>query len=156
MKRVKTLMTGLAFGESPRWHDGRLWFSNWVGQEIVAVDERGKSEIMARVPFDSFPFSIDWLPDGRLVMASISDRPLLVRERDGAWSAYADTSRLNKAGWNEIVVDGRGNAYINGTGFDARAGDPFAPGIIAMVTPQGVATAGGGRHPLSERHGDHP
>ena len=46
---------------------------------------------------------------------------------------------LSKAGWNEIVVDGRGNAYINGSGFDARAGDPFAPGIIAMVTPRGVA-----------------
>ncbi len=139
MKLVKTLMTGLAFGESPRWHDGRLWFSNWVGQEIVAVDERGESEIVARVPFDSFPFSIDWLLDGRLVMASISERPLLVREHNGAWSTYADTSHLNKAGWNEIVVDGRGNTYINGTGFDARAGDPFAPGIIAMVTPQGIA-----------------
>jgi sugar lactone lactonase YvrE len=139
MKRVKTLMTGLAFGESPRWHEGRVWFSNWVGQEIIAVDERGKSEIVARVPFDSFPFSIDWLPDGRLVMASNSDRPLLVRANSGAWSAYADTSHLNNAGWNEIVVDGRGNTYINGTGFDARAGDPFAPGIIAMVTPQGDA-----------------
>lgn len=139
MKRVKTLMTGLAFGESPRWHEGRLWFSNWVGQQIIAVDERGNSEIVARVPFDSFPFSIDWLPDGRLVMSSISDRPLLVRANGGAWSAYADTSHLNNAGWNEIVVDGRGNTYINGTGFDARAGDPFAPGIIAMVTPQGDA-----------------
>ena len=140
MKRVKTLMTGLAFGESPRWHEGRIWFSNWVGQEIVAVDERGNSEIVARVPFDSFPFSIDWLPDGRLVMCSISDRPLLVREHSGAWSTYADTSHLNKAGWNEIVVDGRGNTYINGAGLDAPAGDLSAPGIIAMVTPQGVAT----------------
>ena len=68
MTQLKTLMTGLAFGESPRWHDGRLWFSNWVGQEIIAVDLSGNSEIIARVPFDSFPFSIDWLPDGRLLM----------------------------------------------------------------------------------------
>ncbi len=138
MTQVKTLMTGLAFGESPRWHDGRVWFSNWVGQQIIAVDPGGRSEVMARVPFESFPFSIDWLPDGRLLMCSISERPLLVQELDGTWNAYADTSRLSRTGWNEIVVDGRGNAYINGSGFDARAGDPFAPGIIAMVTPNGV------------------
>jgi len=139
MSKLKTLMTGLAFGESPRWHDGRVWFSNWVGQQIIAVDPGGRSEVMARVPVESFPFSIDWLPDGRLLMSSISERPLLVQERDGTWNTYADTSRLSRSGWNEIVVDGRGNAYINGSGFDARAGDPFAPGIIAMVTPHGVA-----------------
>lgn len=139
MSQVKTLMTGLAFGESTRWHDGRLWFSNWVAQEIIAVDSRGKGEVVVRVPFDSFPFSIDWLPDGRLLMSSISDRPLLRRERDGEWVAFADTSRLSKGGWNEIVVDGRGNAYVNGGGFDMQAGDAFAPGIIAMIAPDGTA-----------------
>src|SRR5579859_1475427 len=56
------LMTGLAFGESPRWHNGRLWFCNWTAQEIVAVDPQGKSEVVMRLPFSTFPFSVDWLP----------------------------------------------------------------------------------------------
>ena len=135
MPEVHTLLTGLAFGESPRWHDDRLWFSNWVAQEIVAVDLEGKSEVIARVPFPSFPFSIDWLPDGRLLLVSASDRPLLRREPDGELVTHAILSR----GWNEIVVDGRSNAYINGVGFDLLAGEAFAPGIIALVTPDGSA-----------------
>jgi len=135
MPEVHTLLTGLAFGESPRWHDDRLWFSNWVAQEIVAVDLEGKSEVIARVPFPSFPFSIDWLPDGRLLLVSASDRPLLRREPDGELVTHAILSR----GWNEIVVDGRGNAYINGGGFDLLAGEAFTPGIIALVTPDGSA-----------------
>jgi sugar lactone lactonase YvrE len=62
----------------------------------------------------------------------------LRREHDGTWVRHAETSALSKAGFNEIVVDGRGNTYVNGTGFEARAGDAFAPGIIAMITPDGV------------------
>ena len=68
---VQTLLTGLGFGESPRWHEDRLWFSNWGMQEIVAVDLDGKSEVILRMP--SFPFSIDWLPDGRLLVTSGRD-----------------------------------------------------------------------------------
>jgi sugar lactone lactonase YvrE len=110
----KTLLTGLAFGESPRWHDDRLWFSNWGTQEVVAVDLDGRSEVTVRVP--SFTFSIDWLPDGRLLV--VSGRLLLCREPDGSLVTYADMSSLLSSGFNEIAVDGRGNAYINGPGFD--------------------------------------
>src|SRR5215468_5518575 len=131
--KPRVLLTRLAFGESPRWHDGRLWFSNWTAQEIIAVDPEGESEVMLRLPFATFPFSIDWLPDGRLLIASSSDRPLLRQESDGSLVAHADLKR----GWNEIVVDGRGNAYINGAGFNPLVGEKFAPGSIAMVTPDG-------------------
>ena len=135
MPEVQTLLTGLAFGESPRWHDGRLWFSNWVAQEIVAVALLGKSEVIARMP--SFPFSIDWLPDGRLLVVW-GREGLLRREPDGRLLTHVDLSGLAH-GWNEIVVDGRGNAYINGGGFDLLAGEAFAPGIVALVTPDGSA-----------------
>jgi len=64
---AQVLLSGLAIGESPRWHEGRLWFSNWGTQEIVAVDLDGNSEIMLRVP-TTIPFSIDWLPEGRLLV----------------------------------------------------------------------------------------
>jgi hypothetical protein len=66
---VRTLLTGLGFGESPRWHEDRLWFSNWGRQEVVAVDLDGRSEVMLRVP-TSLPFCIDWLPDGPLLVVS--------------------------------------------------------------------------------------
>lgn len=140
-QQVQTLATGFAFGESPRWHDDRLWFSNWGAQEIVAVDLQGKSEVVLRVPFSSFPFSIDWLPDGRLLMVSASDQPLLRRESDGSLVAHADLSNFSVKAWNEIVVDGRGNAYINGGGGfdDFQAGANVATGIIALVTPDGSA-----------------
>jgi sugar lactone lactonase YvrE len=91
------LLAGLTFGESPRWRDGRFWFSNWVAQEIVAVDLEGRSEIMLRLPFAEYPFSIDWLPDGRLLIVSSSDQPLLRQEHDGRLTPHAkDLAR----GWN--------------------------------------------------------
>jgi sugar lactone lactonase YvrE len=135
---VQTLLTGLAFGESPRWHEDRLWFSNWGMQEVIAIDLDGKSEVIVRVP-TTIPFCIDWLPDGRLLVVSGREGLLLRREPDGSLVTYADLSRLSDRGWNEIVVDGRGNAYINGGGFDFLAGEEFVPGIVALVTPDGSA-----------------
>ena len=79
LSAIHILLAGLGFGESPRWHDGRLWFSNWGKQEIVAVDLEGKSEVMARVP-TSMPFCIDWLPDGRMLVVSGPERLVLRRE----------------------------------------------------------------------------
>ncbi|MDB5060116.1 MAG: SMP-30/gluconolactonase/LRE family protein [Chloroflexi bacterium] len=134
VSEVRTLMTGLAFGESPRWHDGRLWFSDWGTQEVIAVDLEGKSEVIVRVP--SSPFSIDWLPDGRLLIVAARDGLLLRREPDGSLVTHADLADLSVFPWNEIVVDGRGNAYINNIGFDFPVG-AFAPGIVALVTHDG-------------------
>jgi sugar lactone lactonase YvrE len=131
---AKTLITGLALGESPRWHDGRLWLSDWGAQELIAVDLEGQSEVIAHVP--SFPFSIDWLPDGRLLIVSASERRLLRREPDGSLATYVDLAGLSQYPWNEIVVDGRGNVYLNNIGFDFPEGE-VAPGIVALVTPDG-------------------
>ena len=133
---LQTLMTGIAFGESPRWHDDRLWFSDWGAQEVIAVDLEGKSEVIVRVP--TVPFCIDWLPDGRLLIVSGRNGLLLRRELDGSLVTHADLTSLSDYPWNEIVVDGRGNAYINNIGFDFPGGE-FAPGTIALVTPDGSA-----------------
>ncbi len=140
MSNPRTLMTGIAFGESPRWHEGRLWFSDWGAEELIAVDLEGRSEVVLQVP--SFPFSIDWLPDGRLQVVSARAGELLVREADGTLVTRVDLSRIaDPVPGNEIVVDGRGNTYVNGGGFDLLAGEPFAPGIIALVTLDGEARA---------------
>ena len=135
MPERQTLMNGLVVGESPRWHAGRLWFSNWGAQEIIAVDVNGRSEVMVRVP-TTVPFSIDWLPDGRLLVVSGPEARLLRQEPDRSLATHADLSGLAK-GWNEIVVDGRGNTYVNGGDYKFGPGEPFVPGVVALVTPDG-------------------
>jgi len=138
MPEPKTLMTGISFGEQPRWHENRLWFSDWGSREVIALDLQGNSEVILRAP--SFPCCVDWLPDGRLLVVSGREGLLLRRGPDGTFVTYSDLSRVSKpAAGNELVVDGRGNAYVNGGGFDLMAGEPFAPGIVALVTPNGSA-----------------
>ena len=121
--KVRTLVTGLAMGESPRWHEKRLWLSDWGAQEIIAADIDGNVEVSVRTHF-GLPFCIDWLPDGRLLIVCGRENLLLRREPDGSLVTHSDLCTISDKGWNEIVVDGRGNAYING-----------GPGIIALVTP---------------------
>jgi sugar lactone lactonase YvrE len=124
MAEPQTLLTGLGIGESPRWHDGRLWFSNWGMQEVVAVDFEGNVEVIVRVP-TTIPFSIDWLHDGRLLVVSGQEGLLLRMEPDVSLVTHADLTSLGR-GFNEIVVDGRSNVYVNGF-----------PGIVALVAPDG-------------------
>jgi sugar lactone lactonase YvrE len=133
---VHVLMSGLAFPESPRWHDDRLWLSDWGAHEVIAVNLDGTSEVIASVP--SFPMCIDFLPDGRLLIVSANDGRLLRREPDGSLVTHADLTGLADHPWNDIVVDGRGNAYVNNIGFDFPGGE-FTPGIIAVVTSDGSA-----------------
>jgi sugar lactone lactonase YvrE len=135
MAELHTLVTGRGLVESPRWHDGRLWFSDWLAKEVVAVDLAGESELITRVP--SFPFCFDWLPDGRLLIVSGGEARLLRREPDGSLVTHTDLSGLSRYPWNEIVVDGRGNIYLNCINFAFPTG-AFAPGIVALVTPSGA------------------
>jgi sugar lactone lactonase YvrE len=135
VQETHVLMTGIGLGESPRWHAGRLWFADWVAQELVALDLDGKSEVITSIR--SLPFSIDWLPNGPMLITS--GRKLLRMEPDGSLVTHADLSGLSQYGWNEIVVDNRGNTYVNNICFDFMGGGEFAPGIIALVTPDGSA-----------------
>jgi sugar lactone lactonase YvrE len=132
MNEVRTLLTGRGLVESPRWHGDRLYFSDWSAGEVVAVDLAGHSEVIAHVA--SLPLCTAWLPDGRLVIVSSPDGRLLRREPDGSLVTYAD---LGQPGWNDIVVDGRGNAYVNRAGFNPMAGEAFTPGLVALVTADG-------------------
>ena len=135
MPEPRILLTGIALGESPRWHDGRLWFSDWGAQEVIAVDSDGRSEVIARVP--TFPFCIDFLPDGRLLVVSGREGLLLRSEPDGSLVTHADLTSLAAPPWNDIVVDGRGNIFVNNLGFAFGTGAAFAPGIVVVVTPDG-------------------
>jgi sugar lactone lactonase YvrE len=119
---ARAVLTGVAMGESPRWHDNRLWFSDWGAQEILALGLDGRREVIVRTPFE-LPFCIDWLPDGSLLIVAGRENRLVRRERDGSLVTHVDLRGVSDKGWNEIVVDGHGNAYVNG-----------GPGIIALVT----------------------
>jgi sugar lactone lactonase YvrE len=144
MPKPKVLLDGLAYVESPRWHDGRLWFAHWGTGEIVAVDLDSNSEVTgqgppkvnAAAPDHGLGWSIDWLPDGRLL---VTGKELLRMEPDGSMVRHADLSGVGEHGWNEIVVDGRGNIYLNSIRFGFLAGEPPRHGIIALVTPDGEA-----------------
>src|SRR5579875_354666 len=132
MPQPEVLLSGLGIPESPRWHDGRLWFCNWVDRQVVAVDMDGKAEVMLTRDLASHPmgYSIDWLPDGRLLTTGDKLRRL---EPDGSIVVHAEQAA------NEIVVDAHGNAYVNGTDFSefVAAGTPPRPGYIKLVTPDG-------------------
>jgi sugar lactone lactonase YvrE len=133
----EVLLTGLSFGEQPRWHDRRLWLSDWGPREVIAVDLDGNRELILRGP--AFPLCVDWLPDGRLLVVDADNDHLLRREADGELIVHGDLSELSdRPPGNELVVDGRGNAYVDGGGFDLMAGEEFAPGMIAMVSPEGI------------------
>jgi sugar lactone lactonase YvrE len=132
MSEVRVLLAGRGLVESPRWHGDRLFFSDWSAGEVIAVDLAGRSEVIARVK--SLPLCTAWLPDGRLVIVSSQAGQLLRREPDGSVVIHAD---LGATGWNDIVVDGRGNAYVNRAGFDMMAGEAFKPGFVALVTADG-------------------
>jgi sugar lactone lactonase YvrE len=126
MDQPQVVLTGLGFAESPRWHKNRLLVADWATGEIVAVTPGGESEVVVRVGFPSVPLSFDVAGDGETLLVVNSGEVLLVRQSPGGtFSTYADLSGL-AAGLNEIVVDGRGNAYVNGGG------------IIALVAPDGA------------------
>jgi sugar lactone lactonase YvrE len=129
MSEPKVLLSGLGIPESPRWHDGRLWFSNWIEQQVVAVGLDGTAEFAAAPVEQLMGWSIDWLPDGRLL--TTGDK-LRRQEPDGSVVVVAE----QKA--NEIVVDGRGNIYLNGADFNFSGGEAPKPGYIKLVTPDGL------------------
>ena len=134
----RVLLDGLAMPESPRWHDGRLWFSNWGAEEIIAVDLDGSSEVVGRGP-EGAGWAVNWLPDGRML---ITGRELVRVEPDGSRVRHADLSDLSAYGWSELTVDGRGNVYVNALNFDFADFDAVlaggrAAGKIALIRPDG-------------------
>ena len=133
----RILLDNLVFPEGPRWHEGRLWFSDMHAHEVVAVDLEGARETIAEVP--NQPSGLGWLPDGRLLIVSMTDRKLLRLDPDGLYEV-ADVSAHASWHCNDMVVDAEGNAYIGNFGFDLAAqAEPRATTIV-RVTPDGEAS----------------
>jgi hypothetical protein len=105
-----------------------------TGSNTAAIRARRSIATFTRIR--SFPFCIDFLPDGRLLVVNADDQLLLRMEPDGSLVTHADLSGLSDCKWNDIAMDGRGNAYVNNIGFDFPGGG-FAPGIVALISPDG-------------------
>jgi sugar lactone lactonase YvrE len=141
-RQITTFITDIAMGESARWHDGRLWCSDWVAGEILAADLDGTRQVVARS--SSFPFCFDWCADGTMLVTSTTG---LDRVEPGASGEtpvlvpHTDMTHLIDHGWNEVIVDSRGNAYVNSPNFDMSQGMDFEigsrAGVIAIVTAGG-------------------
>ncbi len=133
MDGLRTLLAGRGLVESPRWHEDRLYFSDWTAGEVIAADLTGRADVVARVR--SLPLCTAWLPDGELLIVNSPAGLLLRLEPDGSLVTYAD---LGRPGWNYLVADGRGNVYVNGAGFNPMAGEEFRPGGVSHVAPDGT------------------
>ena len=133
MPEPRILLDGLGIPESPRWHEGRLWFCNWIDRQVMAVDLNGNAEVVLTRDPASHPmgYSIEWLPDGRLLTTGDKVRR---QEADGSMAVHAEQAA------NEIVMDARGNAYVNGADFGdfVARGLPPKPGYIKLVTADGI------------------
>lgn len=132
----QVLLDGIVFPEGPRWHKGKLWFSDIFAGKVMTVDVAGRAAVIASVP--ERPSGLGWLPDDRLLIVSMRNQRLLRLDPDGLHSA-ADLSSLVKGDINDMVVDAQGRAYIGSMGYDVFAGEAHAPGNIVLVTPDGNA-----------------
>jgi sugar lactone lactonase YvrE len=136
MNEPKVLLDGLVFPEGPRWHGGKLWFSDMHDHRVMNVDLNGRAETVVEVPGQ--PSGLGWLPDGRMLIVSMTDRRLL-RLDAGGLAEVADLSRLAKFHCNDMVVDAKGRAYVGNFGYDLHAqAEPVFAAII-LVTPDGAA-----------------
>jgi sugar lactone lactonase YvrE len=136
--RLEPWLDGFAFLEGPRWHDGRLWFSDMHARRIYAASEDGALEAIARVP--ECPSGLGWLPDGRLVLVSMEDRKLLRRESDGTLATHADLSGIAAYHCNDMVVDAEGRAYVGNFGSAIHTGQKPRAAKLALVQPDGAAS----------------
>jgi sugar lactone lactonase YvrE len=130
------LADGLRFAEAPRWRADRLWFSDVHDDKLKTVALDGTVEVVAEVP--TRPSGLGFLPDGSLLMATALDQRLWIVGADAAPLDVADLSGLTQGMLNDMVVDGRGRAFVGDTGFKMAAGESPRPGRV-LVWAQGQA-----------------
>ncbi len=134
--QLDLLIDGIDFGEGPRWHDGRLWYSDFFQHAVYAVTPEGARERIVEVPQQ--PSGLGWLPDGRLLIVSMLDQRLLRLEDGGRLVEHADLTAIATGPCNDMVVSATGHAYVGNFGAPTPDGPPEA--ALAHVTPDGHVT----------------
>jgi sugar lactone lactonase YvrE len=134
-----TVLSGFAFTEAPRWHEGRLWFSDFYRLQVHSALEDG-SDLRLEATVPGQPAGLGWLPDGRLLITSMKDRRILRRELDGSLVTHADLSAHATGHVNDFVVDAAGRAYVGNFGFDLMGGAPMTTASLHRVDTDGTVT----------------
>lgn len=134
---LQTLLDGLTFPEAPRWHQGRLWFSDFYNYRVVAVGLDGKAEVMATV--EACPSGLGWMPDGTLLVVSMNDKRLL-RQVNGKLETHADLAGIAGGPCNDMVVDAKGRAYVGNFGYERFQGADAKPAKLGLVQPDGAVS----------------
>jgi sugar lactone lactonase YvrE len=127
---MRTFLGGGSFFESPRWHDGRWWVSDFFREVVLTVDTNGQAEEIARV--DAHPSGLGWLPDGSLLVVSMRDRRVLRRAEDGELHVHADLAELCDWHANDMVVASDGRAYVGNFGFDLDGAEPTPTNLVSV------------------------
>jgi sugar lactone lactonase YvrE len=134
-RELTTIHTGIDFGEGPRWHDGRLWFSDFYRHGVFTLEADGTETRVVTV--DQQPSGLGWMPDGTLLISSMLDQKVLALGVDGELRDHADLSGIAVGKVNDMVVAADGTAYVGSFGFDLDGGGEFATAKLARVTPSG-------------------
>lgn len=138
-REISTVVTGMAYLECPRWHDQRIWFSDFYTCRVYSAAEDG-SDLRVEAEVAQQPSGLGWLPDGRLLIVSMRDARVLRREPDGTLVCHADVSGHVNGLLNDMVVDSRGRAFVGEFGFDLMGGADLKPGSVLRVDPDGTVT----------------
>lgn len=128
-----------SFLEAPRWHDGRVWTSDFYTHQVLSCAEDG-SDLRVEAEVPGQPSGLGWLPDGRLLVVSQRDKTVLRREPDGTLAVHADLSPFATGVLNDMLVDDAGRAYVGNFGFDLMGGGEVRTADIVRVDPDGSAT----------------
>ncbi|GIF20855.1 sugar lactone lactonase YvrE [Actinoplanes tereljensis] len=134
-----TVVAGLHFAEAPRWHEDRLWFSDFYAGLVRSIRADG-SDLRVEATVPEQPSGLGWLPDGRLLVVSMRDRKILRREPDGSLAVHADLGNHATGHLNDMVVDASGRAFVGNFGFDLMGGAPLAAASLHRVDPDGTVT----------------
>ncbi len=126
----------MSFLEGPRWHDGRIYVSDFYTHRVLCVAPGGEPEEVATVPGQ--PSGIGWLPDGRMLVVSMRDHKVLHQEASGELVEHADLSEVATGHLNDMVVAADGTAYVGNFGFDLMGGAAFRPAPLVKVDPDGA------------------
>jgi len=142
MAEFTTVLTGVDFGEGPRWHDGRLWFSDFYRGGVFTLDGDGNEALQLQI--DDRPSGLGWMPDGTMLVVSMVDRTVLAVGADGSVRTHASLGELATGHCNDMVVAADGTAYVGNFGFDSEGGGEFATARLIRVTPAGEISEAAG------------
>ena len=131
-RKLETLMKGLTFGEGPRWHENKFYFSDFYSHKVYSLDLSGKHEVIVEIP--NQPSGLGWTPDGTMLIVSMKDRKLM-SFKDGQLTERADLTELSGFHCNDMVVDIDGNAFIGNFGFNTYDGEEIKPTNLILVRP---------------------